>query len=183
MKQAKSNLQPGQKIQKLRKEMGLSRAELAKKTGVREETIARVEEGREIPPVAAILQISRVLGMDASGLLSQEEQKSRLKSKKESYDKRTRSYGYQTLSPGAGAMHLKAFLVTIEPRQDHEMVEYRHEGEEFIYVLTGEVEVTVGENLNRLSAGKSLHFNSSTAHMLRNPGAAETRLIVVLYTP
>jgi len=183
MKQKKDASPPGAKIQQLRKQTGLSRAELARKSGLREEAITRIEEGREIPPVAAILQISRVLGMDASGLLSQEDHRDRLKSKRESFDKRSRSYGYQTLSPGAAAMHLKAFLVTIDPRQDHERVEYRHEGEEFIYVLKGEVEVTVGENLHRLAAGKSLHFNSFTPHMLRNPGATQTELIVVLYTP
>ena len=163
--------------------MDLSRADLAKQTGLPEETITRVEEEQEIPPVGAILQISRALGLDASGLLNQSEQETRRKSKKESFKKRNQSYGYKTLSPGAATMHLKAFLVTIDPRQDHEMVEYRHEGEEFIYVLKGEVDVTVGENQYHLTSGKSLHFNSSTAHMLRNPGPVETQLIVVLYAP
>jgi len=183
MKQKKTATPPGLRIQRLRQTMGLSRAELAEKTGLREETVAGIEEGGQIPPVAAILQISRALGMDASGLLRQEDHEVRLKSKKESYDKRSRSYAYETLSPGAAAMHLKAFRVSIEPRQDHEMVEYRHEGEEFVYVLKGEVDVTVGENAHHLAAGDSLHFNSFTPHMLRNPGAAKTELIVVLYTP
>lgn len=171
------------KIQRLRKKLGLNRQELANQTGLNEETLARIEQGKEIPPVGAILQISRVLGMDASGLLNEAEEKNRRRSKKESYEKRSRSYAYKTLSPGAASMHLKAFQVTIEPLQDHEMVEYRHEGEEFIFVLEGEVDVTVGENTHRIKQGKSLHFNSAIPHMLRNPGAEKTRLIVVLYTP
>ena len=49
---------------------------------------------------------------------------------------------------------MKAFLVTIDPKQDHKMVEYRHEGEEFLYVLKGHVEVRVGENQNLLKKAK-----------------------------
>jgi len=179
----KSTEHPGLKIQRLRKKLGLDRLELANQTGLNDETLERIEQGKEIPSVGAILQISRVLGMDASGLLTETEKKSLRKSKKESYDKRSRSYAYKTLSSGAAAMHLKAFQVTIEPLQDHEMVEYRHEGEEFIFVLEGEVDVTVGENKHHLKTGKSLHFNSSSPHMLRNPGAEKTTLVVVLYTP
>ena len=67
--------------------------------------------------------------------------------------------------------------------EHHEMVEYKHEGEEFLFVLSGEVDVTVGKNRHHLKSGESLHFNSSTPHMLRNPGPVKTELIVVLYTP
>ncbi len=41
----------------------------------------------------------------------------------------------------------------------------------------------VGENQYRLRQGKSAHFNSSIPHVLRNPGAEKTELIVVLYIP
>jgi len=78
---------------------------------------------------------------------------------------------------------MKAFLVTIDPRQDHKMVEYRHEGEEFIYVLKGEVEVIVGENSNHLKKNETLHFNSGITHKLRNLSDEDAKLLVVLYTP
>ena len=179
----KTSLPLGPRIEKFRKEMGLSRADLARQTGLSTETITRVEQQKEMPPVGAILQISRALCLDAGEFLTQAEKESRKKSKKESFDKRSRSYGYKTLSPGAAAMHLKAFEITIEPHRDHDMVEYRHEGEEFLYVLKGDLDITVGENQYHLTTGKSLHFNSATPHMLKNPGAVKTKLIVVLYTP
>ena len=78
---------------------------------------------------------------------------------------------------------MKAFLVTIEPKQDHKMVDYRHEGEEFDYVLKGTVEVIVGENQHILRKGESLHFNSGIAHKLRNLSEEEAELLVVIYTP
>ncbi len=173
----------GAEIRRLRKKAGLSLEELAKQTGLAEDYLSRIEEETEIPPVGAMLQISRVLSLDAGKLLSRAETQDRTRKKKEGLQRRKRSYAYKTLAPGGATMHLKAFQVTIDPQQDHEMVDYRHEGEEFIHVLAGKVEVTVGENKYKLSKGKSLHFNSAVPHMLRNPGDVKTELIVVLYTP
>ena len=173
----------GSEIRRLRKKSGLTLEELAKQTGLAEDYLAKIEEAAEIPPVGAMLQISRVLSLDAGKLLSRAEKEDRKRRKRESYEKRKRSYAYKTLAPGAATMHLKAFHVTIDPQQDHDMVDYRHEGEEFLYVLAGKVDVTVGENEYKLSKGKSLHFNSAIPHMLRNPGNFQTELIVVLYTP
>jgi mannose-6-phosphate isomerase-like protein (cupin superfamily) len=173
----------GPKIRHLRRKEGLSLEDLARQTGLSVEYISRVEDQTEIPPVGAILQISKALSLDAAALLSQGGARDQRQRKRESLEKRKRSYAYKTLSAGADTMHLKAFLVSIDAHQDHAMVEYRHEGEEFLYVLKGEVEVSVGENRYHLSKGKSLHFKSSVSHMLRNPGSAKTELVVVLYVP
>jgi uncharacterized cupin superfamily protein len=78
---------------------------------------------------------------------------------------------------------MKAFLVTIDPREDHKMVEYRHEGEEFVYVIKGEIEVIVGENQHLLKKEETLHFDSGMGHKLRNLTEEEAKLLVVIYTP
>ena len=182
-KRRKSLLTLGNRIGRLRREGDLSLEELARQTGLSGAYLMDVEEGREMPPVGAILQISRALCVDASSFLKQSEGEEHKRRKKESYEKRRVSYAYKTLARGSPTMHLKAFLVSIDAHQDHDMVEYRHEGEEFIYVVRGELELTVGENQYRLRQGKSVHFNSSIPHVLRNPGAEKTELIVVLYIP
>jgi quercetin dioxygenase-like cupin family protein len=45
-----------------------------------------------------------------------------------------------------------------------------HDGFEYGYVLSGEVEVTVGDEVFLLHAGESLGFDSKIPHVLRNPG-------------
>jgi quercetin dioxygenase-like cupin family protein len=60
---------------------------------------------------------------------------------------------------------------------------YTHEGEEFVYVLDGKIEVTVGEHVNKLNTGDSLHFNSGISHHMRNVGSKKAELIVVIYGP
>jgi len=88
-----------------------------------------------------------------------------------------------TLTPGAENKHLKAFRVTVDPMKEHKGVGYQHEGEEFVYVLAGNIEITVGDHVNSLKKGQSLHFNSGIRHKLRNVGRKKAELLVVIYVP
>ena len=120
---------------------------LSNETGLTPTYISQVEKGEVIPPVSIILQLSRALEIDSSILLREEEKRARKKSA-EDYQKRTEDYTYQTLTPEAQHRHLKAFKVFIEPKSVHKGISYQHLGEEFIYVLSGKIEVMVGENKN-----------------------------------
>jgi quercetin dioxygenase-like cupin family protein len=78
---------------------------------------------------------------------------------------------------------LKAFNVSIDAMQDHKGVGYQHDGEEFVYVLAGKVEVTVGDHINILDTGESLHFNSGIRHKLTNIGEEKAEMLVIIYGP
>jgi len=173
----------GTKMKQLRLLRKISFEQLANKTGFSQRYLKEIEEGVAIPPVSAVIQIAKALAIDAGSFLSAEEQQASEKRRRESFYKRTQAYSYKTLTPEAETRHMKAFLVTIDPKQDHKMVEYKHEGEEFLYVLKGHVEVMVGENENLLKRGETLHFNSGITHKLRNVSDEEAKLLVVIYTP
>ena len=172
----------GKRVMRLRKEKNITLKTLANETGLSSAYLSQIEKGEVIPPVAVILQISRALEIDSSILLKEEKAKVG-KDSELGYRKRTEDYTYQTLTPEAAHKRLKAFKVFIDPRSDHKGVSYQHQGEEFIYVLKGKVEVTVGENKNTLSPGGCIHFNSSIIHKLRNISGEKAELLVVLYTP
>ncbi len=169
----------GKKIRKVRLEKKLTLDYLANETGFSVDYLKQIEAGKKIPPVGALLQLSRALKIDSVFLLKEEE--STLKKRIKEYTKRTDNYAYATLTPGAENKHIKAFRVTIDAMQEHNGVGYRHEGEEFIYVLTGRIEVTVGEHVNKLGKDDSLHFNSGIPHNLKNIGRETAELIVVIY--
>ncbi len=172
----------GKKLQKLRRERKLTLKNLGNETGLTPRYISQVEKGEVIPPVAVLLQLSRALEVDSSILLREEKEQVSRKTAKD-YERRTEAYSYQNLTPEARHKHLKAFKIHIDPKSDHKGVSYQHAGEEFHYVLQGRVEVTVGENRNRLGPGDSLHFNSAIVHKLSNVGEEKAELLVVLYTP
>ncbi|CAB1059017.1 Transcriptional regulator, MerR family [Olavius sp. associated proteobacterium Delta 1] len=171
----------GKKIKKARTSKKFSFDRVANETGFSTEYLKEVESGKAIPPVGALLQIARALQIDSGSLLKEPE--SKLESRIKAQTKRTDNYAYTTLTPGAENKHLKAFRVIIEAQQDHKGVDYHHEGEEFVYVLAGRVEVAVGEHVNTLEQGDSLHFNSGIQHKLKSASDERAELIVVIYSP
>jgi transcriptional regulator with XRE-family HTH domain len=172
----------GERLKDVRAEKGISLDFLANETGFSADYLSRLENGQTMPPVATILRLSRALEID-SGVFLKEERDQADKKKAEDFKKRTEDYSYQTLTPDALHKHLKAFRVFIDPVSEHKGVSYQHEGEEFVYVLRGQVEVAVGENRNILNPEDSLHFNSSIVHRLRNLSPERAEMLVVLYTP
>jgi quercetin dioxygenase-like cupin family protein len=171
----------GKKIKKARTSKKFSLDRVANETGFSIDYLKELEGGKSIPPVGALLQIARALEIDSGSLLREPE--SKMESRIKAQTKRTDNYAYTTLTPGAENKHLKAFRVMIEAQQDHKGVDYHHEGEEFVYVLAGKVEVAVGEHVNTLQQGESLHFNSGIRHKLKSVSDERAELIVVIYTP
>jgi len=171
----------GKKIKQARTGKKFSFDRVANETGFSTEYLKEVEAGKAIPPVGALLQIARALEIDSGSLLKEPE--SKLESRIKAHTKRTDNYAYTTLTPGAENKHLKAFRVLVEAHQDHKGVDYHHEGEEFVYVLSGKIEVAVGEHVNTLEQGESLHFNSGIRHKLKSVSDETVELIVVIYTP
>ncbi len=178
----KGTLAPvGKKIKTARLGKKMTYEALANETGFSIDFLKKVEAGKTTPPVGSLLQISRALEIDSGDLLKEAE--GRMQDRIRAYTKRTDSYAYTTLTPGAENKHLKAFRVKIDAMKDHEGVSYNHDGEEFVYVLTGDIEVVVGEHINTLGPGDSLHFNSGIQHHLRNIGQTDAEFIVVIYNP
>ncbi len=60
---------------------------------------------------------------------------------------------------------------------------YTHEGEEFLYILRGELAITLREQEYRLKAGDSFYFESATPHHWKNPGRAQTWVLWVNTPP
>ena len=76
---------------------------------------------------------------------------------------------------------MEPFLVTLAPDAE-EMPGSIHEGEEFIYVLEGEMEVIIGEHKEVLYPGDSIYYQSSIPHLVRCHRGGPTRILAVLFT-
>ena len=170
----------GKKIKKIRTEKKISLEQLAKETDNSQSFIKDIEAGRKIPPVGTILALSKALQIDSNYLFQEE---SKLKKRIDAYTKRTENYAYTTLTPKAEKLHLKAFKVTIEPKEHHAGVGYAHDGEEFVYVFSGKIEITIGDKKNILMAEESIQFDSGQKHLLKNVSNQKAELLVVIYAP
>lgn len=174
----------GQKLMQLRKKKGFSLEELSEKTGLKIDYLQSIENSKDLPPVGDILKISRILTVDPNELFQSDEEKQKELYKKRIHDFTVResSYFYTVLTPSAEDKHLRAFRVIIPSKSEHPRIN-QHEGEEFVYVLDGTVEVTVGKKKHLLKKDGTLHFDSNIPHSLKNNGRKDTILIVTLYTP
>jgi quercetin dioxygenase-like cupin family protein len=72
-------------------------------------------------------------------------------------------------------------LVTLEPTAADEPSS-THDGEEFIFVLEGKIEVLLGENQEILSPEDSIYYDSTLPHRVRALGDQNARILAVLYT-
>lgn len=165
-----------------RQKMGMSIDDLGLETGYQPEILTAVENGKSVPPVSLIIQLSRALKLNVDEMENQEESKA-AKRRSKSHKKRVDSYAYTSLSRPGADKHLRGYLVAIDANTEHKGVEYHHEGEEFEYVLKGSVTVQVGENVTKLFQGESIHFNSALRHKLSNPNPEPAELLVVIYVP
>ena len=171
----------GKRIKKARLDKKISLEAMANETGLSKEAITKIESGEKRPSVGNLLQISRALHIDSSLFLKEPDEAVEERSK--AYTKRTDKYAYTPLTPNAENKHLKAFRIVVEAEKSHDGVGFQHEGEEFVHVLKGTVEYQVGDHVNTLKKGDSLHFNSGIKHDLRNIGKTDAELIVVVYAP
>jgi len=173
----------GMRVRKLREAHDWSLETLAQATGQSPEFIGQVEDDEVTPPVSFLLSLARALQVDPGTFLREEEKTVIRDQRAQAFIRRTQNYSYQTLTPGAENDHLRAFIITIESKQAHKPVAYKHEGEEFILVMEGDLQLTLGAKVHHLRPGESIHFNSEIPHKLKSLSDEATRCVVVLYTP
>ncbi|MFH1092023.1 MAG: cupin domain-containing protein, partial [Pseudomonadota bacterium] len=88
-------------------------------------------------------------------------------------------YTYESLAPGKANRHMEPFLVTLEPSTAEQLS--THEGQEFIYVLEGKMEVILAQERVVLAPGDSIYYDSNMPHMVRCVDGPSTRILAVLY--
>ena len=172
----------GEQIRSLREAHNWSVEALAKATGQTPEFVEQVESDEISPPVSFLVSLAGALSIDPGTFLHKEEKAVIRDQRAKAFYKRTKNYSYETLTPGAENSHLRAFMVTIESQHAHKPVEYKHEGEEFIFVMEGDLEFTLGGKMHVLKAGECIHFNSDIPHKLKSLSNNPTRCLVMLYT-
>ena len=182
-------LKVGESVRKIREKKGLSAKDIAQRTGLPSEFLMEIEKGEISPPLGAIIKLAKALEMKMGYFISGEESKAytivRSMDRKvvARYDsKRGKHYGYEfeSLAPHKKDRHMEPFLVTLEPAMTEEE-RSTHDGQEFIFVLTGRMEVRLGEKIYLLEPGDAIYYDSSVPHLVKCHGNETTKILAVLY--
>lgn len=177
----------GQRLKTIREEKGLSLDDLSNMTGFDVDVLAGIENKAVQPQLGTIIKLSKALDSAFSRVMSGVGSKlysvtrsnertavSRSTSKKG----KNKLYSYNSLAPEVKGRHMEALMVTLEVNPEEELSV--HDGEEFIYVVDGEVAVKIGDDRFELAKGDSVYYLSTTPHMVAaKTGTAE--ILAVLY--
>ncbi|MGL4492178.1 MAG: cupin domain-containing protein, partial [Tannerellaceae bacterium] len=79
--------------------------------------------------------------------------------------------------------HMEPFIINIEASEGADFVMSTHEGEEFIFVLDGVVEINYGKHKYILEEGDSIYYDSIVAHHVHAAAGNTARILAVVYTP
>jgi transcriptional regulator with XRE-family HTH domain len=184
----------GSKITTLRESLQLSREELAERCDCSASTIAGLEGGDIAPSLAPLIKITRALGVRLGTLLDDDthvgpvvtrkdaaEEVARLKSLETSSDGGV--LDFFSLAEGKTSRHMEPFMITVNPAEAGNHSLSSHEGEEFVYVLNGEIELSYGKDVHVLAPGDSIYYDSIVPHQLRAHGDVPARILAVVYAP
>ena len=90
---------------------------------------------------------------------------------------------YHSLSKSKADRHMEPFIIDVMPTEDTDFVLSSHEGEEFIMVMEGIMEISYGKNTYLLEEGDSIYYDSIVPHHVHAYEGQAAKILAVVYTP
>lgn len=180
----------GMRIKEARESRGFSPFDVYLRTGIVVDLLSQFEEGRVMPPLGTVVKLAKALDLKMGDFLSGKESLPYTIVRREDrkptsrYDpKREKQYGYEyeSLAPLKKDRHMEPFLVTLKPSETEEE-RSTHDGQEFIFVLQGSMEVRLGEEAHILEPGDSIYYDATVPHLVKCHSRDTTKILAVLYT-
>ena len=175
----------GLRLRTLRERAGLSQRALAKKSEVPNSTISLIESGKMNPSVGALRRILQGIPVSMSDFFSFEiETDQTVFFAAEELTEIGK--GKLSLRQVGANLHGRAMMIlqeTYEVGADTGRVMYGHDAEEGGIVISGRVEVTVGDQRRILGPGDAYYFDSRTPHRFRQVGPKKCRIISACTPP
>lgn len=183
----------GVKVTQIRESRTISRGELAERAELKEELIAQIESGELIPSLSPLIKIARVLGVRLGTFLDDMDNIGPVVSRAGSQEKVVRfsdkkqsgpsDLDFFALASNKTGRHMEPFVIDIHPSSASDAHLSAHEGEEFIYVISGDVEIVYGKETYSLKEGDSIYYDSIVAHNVHSKGDKDARILAVIYAP
>jgi len=176
----------GSKIRRLRLRKSMGLVELGKHTGLSPALLSKVERDVMHPTLATLLRIAMVFSVGLEHFFNPEtkpvleivRKKDRLRFPYPP-DSRQPAYFFESLDFPVNNRVLNSFLADFEPREPGDVRFHEHPGVEFLYVLSGRLELLVREDRHDLRDGDAVYFDSTAPHGYRRAGSKRTSALVV----
>ena len=185
----------GSKIKGIRESKNLSIEEIAESSGLSVDQINSIENDQNLPSLGPLIKIARALGVrlgtfmddnDALGPVvcraEDREKDSSISFSNGATDAR-KHMEYHPLAQQKAGRHMEPFVIDINPTENLDYKLSAHEGEEFIYVMDGEVEIEYGKEKYLLKEGDSIFYDSLVKHHVHGAPGKSAKILAVVYIP
>lgn len=183
----------GEKIASIRSQKNITVVELAERCGFTAEMMAKIEENEAIPSLGHLIKVARALGVRLGTFLDDMDQLGPVITRNGDMKKGT-SFSNKTstthlnldffpLASDKSGRHMEPFIVEINPSTSSDFIQSSHEGEEFIYVLSGSIEIRYGKDIYTLSEGDSIYYDSVVDHQVHAANDSQAKILGVVYAP
>ena len=186
----RTTAKPGAMLKKLRNQRGWTLKEVSRRTGYPVSTLSKIENDRMSLTYDKLTRISAGLEVDFSSLFGAQEaapgeatQHGRRSVARAGEGRSIESRNYLHLYPAAELLNKRLIPIVVELRA-HSLEDFgellRHSGEEYLYVLEGDVDVhTSAYAPVRLKAGDSIYLDSTMGHAYIAASSGPCRVMAV----
>ncbi len=188
-----NNTVVGSKIKSVRESKNISVEEIAERSGLSIQQIVSIESDQNLPSLGPLIKIARALGVRLGTFLDDndelgpvvcraEERKDSISFSNDSVDAR-KHMEYHSLARQKTGRHMEPFIIDIQPSEKKEFKLSAHEGEEFIYVMEGDIEIDYGNEKYTLHEGDSIYYDSIVAHHVHGVTGKAAKILALIYIP
>jgi transcriptional regulator with XRE-family HTH domain len=185
-------LRVGEKIRELREKKGFSLQDMANRTGYTSALLSQVENHFISPPLGALIKIAKALEVKVGTFFGEEPRAScaivrrderKHISRYASKEGVSYGYSYESLGFDKKDRQMEPFLIALEPATVKSEKLSTHDGEEFIFVLEGEMEAILGGHKDVLHPGDSIYYDSTIPHKVQCHRDIPTKILAVIWAP
>lgn len=182
----------GTRLRKLREHREYSVETLAAQSKCSADMINALEAGELIPSLTPLLRLARGLGVRLGTLLDDQMMEGPVVVRQNEAGQTVHFSGndpsqvratldFHPLAPRKASRNMEPFLIDVHPAAG-EIKLNEHEGEEFLYVLSGRIEVLYGKEAYQLEPGDSIYYESVIPHHVHALDG-EAKMLAVVYAP
>ena len=176
----------GERIQQAREWKGFTLSEVSYKTGIEQAVLESAEKGQTVLPLGLLIRVAKALSLRLADIISRGEEPFTIVRAGEGKclerfaedGAGTHGYEFESLAPKKKSKTMEPFLVTLFPTEY--LQPSSHEGQEFLYVLEGEIEVQLEGKAHRLGPGDAIYYDSVDTHLVKASGDKPAKIVAVL---
>lgn len=174
----------GEKLKRLRTVNNLTQDELANRCDLTKGFISQIERNLTSPSINTLLDILEALGTDINSFFNEKTEEKIVFSEDDIYDREYEDEGYTIswLIPNAQKNDMEPILLTLQPGRTTK-IDDPHEGEEFGYILNGNINLVLGSKTYKVKSKQSFYFSSNKTHYIENPYKKPATLLWVSSPP